>query len=107
MYPDEAVFELNETFSMVAPDLTIANWSMGEPSFEVVEGSFVSPAHFQLIYRQEMQRNPSYYIWSVIVPLSFVVAMSWVAFWINPQRVEAQLAVAATSMLSLVAVEME
>ena len=32
-----------------------------------------------------------------------VVAMSWVAFWINPERVEAQLAVAATSMLSLVA----
>lgn len=103
VYPDEAVIELNESFSMVAPDLTIANWSMGEPSFEVVEGSFVSPTHFQLIYRQEMRRDPSYYIWSVIVPLSFVVAMSWVAFWINPERVEAQLAVAATSMLSLVA----
>lgn len=103
LYPDEAVIELDGAFSMVAPDLTIANWSMGEPSFEVVEGSFVSPTHFQLIYRQPMERNPSYYIWTVIVPLSFVVAMSWVAFWINPQRVEAQLAVAATSMLSLVA----
>jgi len=103
VYPDEAVIELNESFSAVTPELTIANWSMGEPSFEVVEGSFVSPTHFQLIYRQDMHRNPSYYLWSVIVPLSFVVAMSWVAFWINPQHVEAQLAVAATSMLSLVA----
>jgi len=103
VYPDEAVLRLNEEYSRLAPDLTIANWTVGEPSFEVVEGSFVSPAHFQLIYRQPMERDPTYYLWTVIVPLSFVVAMSWVAFWIDPERVEAQLAVAATSMLSLVA----
>lgn len=103
VFPDEAVLELNDDFVALAPELTIANWSMGEPSFEMVEGSWVSPDHFQLIYRQPMERDPSYYIWSVIVPLSVVVAMSWVAFWINPERVEAQLAVAATSMLSLVA----
>ncbi len=56
-----------------------------------------------MIYEQPIERRPDYYIWSVIVPLLFVVAMSWSAFWIDPEHVEAQLAVAATSMLSLVA----
>ena len=100
VYPDEAVIELHPTFMGLSPELTIANWSVGEPLFEMEPGSFVSPDHFQLVYRQPMQRDPTYYIWSVIVPLCFVVAMSWVAFWINPQNIEAQLAVAATSMLS-------
>ncbi len=103
VYPDEAVIELNEASLGLAPDFTIANWSIGEPSFAMEVGSFVSPDHFRLVYRQPLQRDPTYYIWTVIVPLSFVVAMSWIAFWINPQHIEAQLAVAATSMLSLVA----
>ncbi len=101
--PDEATLELNAEFSGVPPEWTIANWNFGEPTFEVVAGSRFSPSHYQLIYRQPIERDPTYYIWTVIIPLLLVVAMSWVAFWINPERVEAQLAVAATSMLSLVA----
>ncbi len=103
VFPDEATLRLNPEFSGVPPEWTIANWNLGEPTFEVVSGSRFSPAHYQLIYRQPIERDPTYYIWTVIVPLLLVVAMSWVAFWINPERVEAQLAVAATSMLSLVA----
>ena len=103
VFPGEATLALNPEFSTVPSEWTIANWSLGEPSFEVVAGSRFSPAHYQLIYRQPIQRDATYYIWSVIVPLVLVVVMSWVAFWINPERVEAQLAVAATSMLSLVA----
>jgi len=102
-YAGEAVMELNEEFSRVPSDPTIANWTLGESSFEVVAGSDFSPDHFRLVYRQAIERDPTYYIWTVIAPLLLVVAMSWVSFWINPERVEAQLAVAATSMLSLVA----
>ena len=102
-FPNEAVFSLNSEFSRVDEELTIANWVIGEPSFEVIAGSRFSPSHYTLIYEQPIERRPDYYIWSVIVPLLFVVAMSWIAFWIDPEHVEAQLAVAATSMLSLVA----
>lgn len=100
---DEATFVLKEDFSEVAPEVTIANWTLGDPSFEVLSGSEFSPDHYTFVYRQEIERDPTYYIWTVILPLLLVVAMSWVAFWINPEKTEAQLAVAATSMLSLVA----
>ncbi len=102
-FPGEAVFTLDEQFSSIYPELTIANWIVGEPSFEVMEGSPFAESHYTLVYEQPIERRPDYYIWSVIVPLLFVVAMSWIAFWIDPEHVEAQLAVAATSMLSLVA----
>ena len=102
-FPNEAVFSLDSEFSQINGELTIANCVIGKPSFEVIAGSQFSPSHYTLIYEQPIERRPDYYIWSVIVPLLFVVAMSWIAFWIDPEHVEAQLAVAATSMLSLVA----
>lgn len=102
-FPGEAVFTLDEEFSSIYSELTIANWIIREPSFEVFAGTPFAESHYTLVYEQPIERRPDYYIWSVIVPLLFVVAMSWIAFWIDPEHVEAQLAVAATSMLSLVA----
>jgi cadmium resistance protein CadD (predicted permease) len=38
-----------------------------------------------------------------MVPLIIVVFMSWTVFWIDPVKIEAQLAVAATAMLTVIA----
>ena len=48
-------------------------------------------------------RNSNFYIYKVLVPLSFIVMMSWAVFWINPVRFGPQLGIAATSMLTLIA----
>ena len=49
------------------------------------------------------KRHELYYIWQVIVPLVFIVIMSWGAFWINPEHAGAQIGVATSSMLTLIA----
>ena len=48
-------------------------------------------------------RNSNFYIWKVLVPLTLIVMMSWVVFWINPVKFGPQLGLSATAMLTLIA----
>jgi hypothetical protein len=49
------------------------------------------------------KRYATYYIWQVIVPLVLIVMMSWGAFYIDPTNAGAQIGVATSSMLTLIA----
>ena len=49
------------------------------------------------------KRISDYYVWKVIVPLIFIVAMSWTVFWIDPAQFGPQIGMSATSMLTLIA----
>jgi len=42
-------------------------------------------------------------VWQVIVPLVFIVVMSWGGFWIDPTNAGAQIGVATSSILTLIA----
>lgn len=48
-------------------------------------------------------RNGEYYVYRVMFLLAFVVAMSWVIFWVPPNRFEFQIGIGATSMLTVIA----
>jgi len=49
------------------------------------------------------KRFALYYVWQVIVPLILIVMMSWGAFYIDPTNTGAQIGVATSSMLTLIA----
>ena len=49
------------------------------------------------------KRYAVYYVWQVIIPLVFIVMMSWGAFYIDPTNAGAQIGVATSSMLTLIA----
>jgi hypothetical protein len=51
----------------------------------------------------EADRQTGYFIVKVIIPLIFIVAMSWVVFWMDPAEAGAQISVAITAMLTLIA----
>jgi len=42
-------------------------------------------------------------VWKLIVPMSFVVFMSWAVFWLSPQNLAPRTGLSATSMLTLIA----
>jgi len=44
-----------------------------------------------------------YYVWKIIFPLVLIVFMSWTVFWINPENAGAQIGLATSSMLTLIA----
>lgn len=51
----------------------------------------------------EADRNPTYHVFRVLLPLLFVVAMSWTIFWVPPERFEFQIGLGATAMLTTIA----
>jgi hypothetical protein len=54
-------------------------------------------------YEFQVRRELGYYVWRVIVPMTFIVLMSWAVFWIDPGMVGVQIGLASTSILTLIA----
>jgi hypothetical protein len=65
------------------------------------EARSVSRARF--VFEIDAQRLKSYYAWKVIVPLTVIVLMSWAVFFIDPKNSGPQIAMGATSILTLIA----
>lgn len=55
------------------------------------------------VFEFTAKRYAIYYVWQVIVPLLLIVMMSWGAFYIDPTNTGAQIGVATSSMLTLIA----
>jgi leucyl-tRNA synthetase len=54
-------------------------------------------------FRFEARRYFSYYLWQIVLPLTVVVFMSWAAFWIKRSETGVRIAVATSSVLTLIA----
>jgi len=88
-----------------APDLTIADWDVGE--LETLTGTF-SPTPggsklSTLTVRLDVTRRLGYYIVQMLIPLVLIVGMSWVPFWIDPKVIPARTGVSVTAVLTLIA----
>jgi hypothetical protein len=91
--------------SGIAKKLSVADWTIiewrAEPfDYKTVPGRR-SPAGF--LFAIKAQRKVEYYVMKIILPLVFIVMMSWAVFWIDPKHEGTQITVAMTSMLTLIA----
>ena len=87
-----------------AEQLSNPNWRIGQPlvrgdGYTVYPGRTITKLDVYL----PAERRSGYYVWKLIVPMSFVVFMSWAAFWISPQHIAPRIGLSATSMLTLIA----
>jgi hypothetical protein len=82
------------------PDFEVKSWN-AEPRAYFPYQSEVGTAGF--IMEVNLERQPNFYVWKLIIPLCFIVAMSWVPRWIDPKEVGTNLGISATSFLTLVA----
>ncbi len=85
--------------SITLPDWTIERWDSKAAGYALVPGLQFSGYVFEFTARRDLQ----YYILKVILPLVLIVIMSWAVFWTDPINASAQLSVAVTSMLTLIA----
>jgi len=107
--PDDVQFVFAPELSGRAEKFSIAEWAVG--TGQAGTGAYaVASAHGEDVeyltridYVFEAQRSRSYYAWKVIVPLVIIVLMSWAVFWVDPKHVGAQLGLAGTAILTLVA----
>ncbi len=103
--PSEVLFEVdmsrvgrNEVFSIADWDVGPVRTKVGKYAIDARETD-LSRVDFQLAAR----RYPGFYISRVIMPLVFIVFMSFSVFWIDPKTLGTQLSVATTSILTLIA----
>jgi hypothetical protein len=92
--------------SGVAPDLSVPDWRILEWKTET--GPFVvapgarAVSGFGLSF--VAKRESGYFIVKVIIPLIFIVAMSWIVFWLDPKEDSgSRISVSITAMLTLIA----
>lgn len=90
--------------SIYEGQLSVPDWKITEykaetrsynPTQEIEVAGFV--------FEFTAKRYGLYYVWQVIIPLVLIVMMSWGAFWIDPTNAGAQIGVATSSMLTLIA----
>lgn len=92
------------TGGAIADKLSLPDWEVEKSKatsrpYEPIPGIKLAAFDFQFTAK----RYKLYYIWQVIMPMVFIVVMSWGAFWINPEHAGAQIGVATSSMLTLIA----
>jgi Neurotransmitter-gated ion-channel ligand binding domain/Neurotransmitter-gated ion-channel transmembrane region len=85
--------------SITLPDWTVEKWELKPVMYAL------SPNHQYSSYAFEITatRNVSHYILKVMFPLVLIVIMSWSVFWLAPVHSNAQINIAITSMLTLIA----
>ncbi|MBW8016985.1 MAG: hypothetical protein FVQ82_12435 [Planctomycetes bacterium] len=81
------------------PDWDIEKYSANSRPYEPIPGFKLAGFDFEFTAKRHIQ----YYVWQVLIPLVFIVTMSWGAFWIDPEHAGAQIGVATSSMLTLIA----
>ncbi len=104
-YSSEDLSFVAGEYNGISEELSVADWSV--TGFRVTDDPFVintsssTLAGFTAVI--EAERNSGYFLVKVILPLIFIVMMSWVVFWIDPRESGTQISVAVTSMLTLIA----
>jgi hypothetical protein len=108
-----AGFEADEVVLVPDPDrpsgisdqISVADWAihaLRAESVEVLTHAGAEPmAAFSASF--DADRYSSYYVFKVLLPLVFILAMSWTVFWLDPSLAGTQIGVATTSMLTLIA----
>jgi len=84
------------------PDWTVVSFSAKTTDYNP-RGSLDGPVVAGFAISFEAERHQGYYWVKVIVPLTLVVAMSFIVFWIDPKESGTQIGVSVTTMLTLIA----
>lgn len=103
--PEELQIVIDEARSGRASRLSIQGWTIG-PISSKTDALSVSAKYKNLasvVYELPAERQIGFYLWKFIIPLSFIVFMSWAVFLIDPANLGVQIGVATSSVLTLIA----
>ena len=84
--------------------ITVDGWKINNPSYETysyVDNDGSPYTGFFLNFN--IERLTSYYIYKIILPIIFILAISWSVFWVRGSQLEAKVNVTIVCLLSLIA----
>ena len=82
------------------PDFDVVSWEAEPRSYFPMQGK-LGVAGYEM--RITVQRQPTYYILKVIIPLCLIVIMSWLPRWVDPEQTGTNIGISTSSFLTLVA----
>jgi len=97
--------KLFEDVTSIRKDLSIPDWKILDfkvhvKPYNVLEGLRPVPA---FTFEFKAKRLWEYYTNKVIFPLTLIVMMSWLVFWIDPKNFGPQIGLSSAAMLTLIA----
>ena len=97
--------EMVEEAIGISDILSIPDWKITGIEFKDKEWDFIpgQPTNVGMILSVNAERYVQFYFYKFIIPLILIVFMSWIVFWIDPTDYTAQISIAITSMLTLIA----
>ncbi|WP_172328393.1 hypothetical protein [Mangrovicoccus sp. HB161399] len=103
--PDELVLSPSAEPTRIAERLNVEGWEVEGVTLtsQVRQLAALDGPASVLALTITAKREATYYIYRVLLPLSFVVAMSWSIFWGAPERFEFRIGLGATAMLTAIA----
>jgi len=63
----------------------------------------INESYSQFAFKVDVQRDPHFYFWAIVLPLLPIVVTSWCVFWMAFDEFGAQAGVGITAMLTIVA----
>ena len=84
--------------------ITIPGWSLESVNYEnysYIENDGYPYTGF--ILELEVKRQSSYYLFKIILPIMFILVISWSVFWVRGSQLEAKVNVTIVCLLSLIA----
>jgi hypothetical protein len=83
---------------------SVAGWSIGEPAGEVTPLEIpAAGGRAGLTLRVEAERQRTFYMLTLVLPLTLIALMAWSVFWIDPSLLPSQLAISTASVFTLIA----
>ena len=104
--PDEVqLTQDTQVKSGIADVLSFADWDIvrWETRTEAYRTNPQAEPIAGFVFSFEAARRYGYFVLKIILPLVFIVAMSWAVFWIDPHEGATQISVSITTILTLIA----
>ncbi|HEV3007027.1 MAG TPA: hypothetical protein VGX78_21330, partial [Pirellulales bacterium] len=80
-------------------------WNLRGLSSEATKNRYprLNETYSRFMLSLDVERDPHYYWWSIVLPLLPIVVTSWSVFWMDPKEFSSQIGVGVTAMLTVVA----
>ena len=100
--PDDLELAVGRTLRQES--FSVAGWSIGEPVGEVTPLEVpAAGGRAGLTLRVEAERERTFYLLTLVLPLTLIALMAWLVFWIDPSLLPSQLAISTASVFTLIA----
>jgi|GEM_PF-5941364 len=102
---DEVEFVAGEALSVDSERAAPHGWKLLGLSCSTGVSSYPRTAENYSLFKLkiDVERDPHFYFWSIVLPLIPIVATSWSVFWMDPKEFSSQVGVGITAMLTVVA----